>query len=582
MIVRQYLTVILCVKCFAAFSGQWQTYYEQHNYNQTPSYSQTIEFSKQLAQASDYLHYTTFGTSHQNRDLPLLIFDWDRNFDPQAPLQNNKVVILIKACIHAGEPDGKDAGLTLLRDIVIHGKHNGKLDNVTILFIPIFNVDGHERFGPYNRINQNGPQQVGWRTNAINLNLNRDYLKTDTREMQYFAQLWSQWNPDFFIDTHSTNGADYQYTMTYIMETARSLDKDLASWSEQNFFPQWEKYMQEYGYDIFPYITFRQWHDPRSGIRLGTSPPALSNGYAAVRNRPGLLLETHMLKPYKKRVESTYLSLEHAILFLDKNYKQLKQLLAEADSRASSPGFRKEPFPLDFRTTSDSTMIEFKGVEYTVKKSSLTAGDWFIYHNDKPATFEIPVFNTVEVATETMLPDAYIIPAQWHEVIRRLGLHGVKMEFLQQETEFQVDSYRFFDVRLSSTVNEGRQTANFKLDPITQTRSFPAGSAIISMNQPAAQFIAHALEPLAPSSFAYWGEFNAIFQRVEYYENYVMEPLARKMLEEDPDLRKRFEHKMATDPEFASSQRSILNWFYEQTPYYDQQHNIYPVGKLND
>jgi hypothetical protein len=265
---------------------------------------------------------------------------------------------------------------------------------------------------------------------------------------------------------------------------------------------------------------------------------------------------------------------------LQRDHKKLKELNNAADAFTASAEFRAQPFHLDFRTSPDSVMIDFKGVEYQKIISDLSGGQWFIYESDKPATFQIPWFNKQEPTVSVMLPEAYIIPVQWFDVIVRLRLHGLEMTFLTEEKEMEVESYRFRDVNLAGSVNEGRQMARFTAVPVTETRRFPAGSAIIPMNQPEARLIAHALEPDAPSSFAAWGFFNAIFQRTEYFESYAMEAIARQMLQYDPDLQKRFEEKKATDPAFASNPREILNWFYEQTPYYDQEHNVYPVGRI--
>lgn len=583
MLFKQIITALLLTFLIFpgnAFSEEWLTYYEQHQKNRTPGYSETIEFSQRLANASPLLHYTTFGTSHQQRPLPLLILDSDKNFTVEQVKASGKVVLLVQACIHPGEPVGKDAGLQLLRDIVIHGKYAHLLENVTILFIPIFNVDGHERFGPYNRINQDGPEEMGWRTNAVNLNLNRDFLKADSQEMQHFIQLWDQWQPDFFIDTHSTNGGDYQYPMTYILETFGNMDNELTQWCTEVYIPEWQEAMEEDGFPIFPYVSYRQWHDPRSGLYSGASPPALSNGYAAARNRPGLLLETHMMKPYEVRVESTYLTLVHTLEILDREHNTLRKLVSQADQRVATEEFRSHPLPLAFTTSDDSVIVDFRGVDYYEKTSTLSGGQWFIYDNQKPITYQIPYYKNLDASVSAMLPEAYIIPVEWQTVIQRLALHGIKMQILEKDTSITVDSYRFEDVVLSASSNEGRQTARFNALPITETRVFHAGSAVISMSQPTARLIAHALEPQAPSSFVYWGFFNSIFQRTEYFESYVMETMARQMLQDDKDLKERFENKLSSDAEFASNPRAILNWFYEQTPYVDQKHNIYPVGKI--
>ncbi len=582
---RRIHLLIIMITLFSSHSRSseteitWQTFYEENDFNRTPSFEKTVEFSRALADASPLLHYKNMGHSHQGREIPILILDGNGNFSPEKVKASGNKILLIQAAIHPGEPAGKDAGFILFRDMVIYGKHKHYLKNITILFIPILNVDGHERFGPYNRINQNGPEEMGWRTNALNLNLNRDYLKADSKEIRAFLNLWHQWEPDFFIDTHSTNGGDYQYTMTYVLDIFGGANVDLANWMEETYLPQVEIKMEAEGYPVFPYVTYRSWHDPRSGLRSGVYSPMFSTGYVTELNRPGLLLETHMLKPYPMRVESTLVMILHTMDILY-NDNELKRIIEEADRFTASPEFRKNKFPLRFELTGDSVMVDFLGVEYKKKESTLSGVNWFIYDSEKPVTYQIPWFNKNRVSYEVQLPEAYIIPVQYKDVIDRLAIHGIKMEKLTEETEIHIEAYRFEDARLSVRSSEGRQTANFRMNSWLETRTFPKGSVIIPMDQPRARIIAHALEPMAPGSFAYWGFFNSVFERVEYFESYVMEEMAREMLAQDPSLRIGLEKAMEENPAMARNPYAILSWFYEQTPYYDQQHNIYPVGRI--
>ncbi|TVQ12263.1 MAG: peptidase M14 [Bacteroidetes bacterium] len=559
--------------------NSWLTWYEKHEHNSTPSYEETMAFSRQLADSSPIIHYEVFGSSHQNRDLGVLIVNKQENFAPGNVHDSEHLVVLVQASIHPGEPVGKDAGLQLLRDIAIHGKHLEYLDNITLLFIPILNADGHERFGPYNRINQDGPEEMGWRTNARNLNLNRDYLKADSEEMQALLKLWHHWEPDFFIDTHSTNGGDYQYTMTYAMDIFGGADPGLMGWINENYLPHMEKSMEADNYPIFPYVTYRSWHDPRSGLQSRVGHPMFSNSYASELNRPGLLLETHMLKPYPKRVESTYLMIVNTLHFLHQD-KKLREVISKADEYTASEAFRQEKFPLRWELTSDSVIVDFLGVEYTKKKSTLSGGNWFIYEPDKPVTYQIPWFNQNKPAYSVMLPEAYVVPVEYAEIIERLQLHGIEMTILEENRTIPVETYRFRDVQLASRSNEGRQTAAFTTELIHQEREYLKGSAVIPMNQSRARLIAHALEPMAPGSFVYWGFFNAVFERVEYFESYVMETMAREMLASDPSLRQGLDNALKENPSMANNPYAILSWFYEQTPYYDQKHNIYPVGRI--
>jgi hypothetical protein len=233
--------VFIFISSFAQFE-EWETFFELSGKKETPRYKETMDFCKRLEKKSRWVHMTSFGKSAMERDLPLMIIDNQGLSDPNAVHASGKVVLLIQACIHPGEPEGKDAGLMLVRDLVIGNKFPGLLDHVSVLFIPIFNVDGHERFGPFNRINQNGPQEMGWRVTANNLNLNRDFLKADAPEMQAWLNMFNTWMPDFFIDSHTTDGADYQYVLTYQMEIYRSEERRVGKECTPTCRSRWSPY----------------------------------------------------------------------------------------------------------------------------------------------------------------------------------------------------------------------------------------------------------------------------------------------------------------------------------------------------
>jgi hypothetical protein len=474
----------------------------------------------------------------------------------------------------------------LVRDITVEGKYPELLDHVTILFIPIFSVDAHERFTPYGRINQNGPEEVGWRTTAQNLNLNRDFLKADALEMQAWLKLFMSWMPEFFVDIHSTDGADFQYPITYGMEIYGNMDPGLTEWTNQ-YLDRMHQSMDDAGFPISTYVSFKSWHDPRSGMQSGASGPRFSQGYAAVQNRPGLLIEAHMLKDYPTRVNSTYAMLKQTLEHLNKEHERLRELIREADERTASPAFRATPFPLSFQNTDKSVPLDFLGVEYEVVKSDLTGGDWVKY-SDKPATLQIPWFNDMVPKETVNLPEAYLIPPEWLKVISRLKLHGVEFRRLLKSAKVPVRSCRFQNIRWEAErpwhalPYEGRHLCRFDMESLHEERLYPAGTVVVDMNQRAARVAAHILEPMGPDSFVHWGFFNTIFQRVEYVESYVIEEVAHKMLAEDPGLAKAFEEKKSTDPDFTQNPQAIRDWFYRKTPFYDEKAFLYPVGMVED
>ncbi len=562
-------------------NSEFLTPFEKGGYNITPDYEQTIEFSKKLAEKSEFITYSTINQSARGEEIPLLIADKDGLSDPVKIRKKKRGILLIIACIHPGEPDGKDAGFLLFRDIACGRKDAVELlKNFSIVFIPIFNVDGHKRFGPYTRINQNGPEEAGWRTTAQNLNLNRDFLKAESPEMQNFLQFYHRWYPDFSIDCHTTNGADYQYVLTYSIETGPQTNDNVAAWTREKYLPFITAKMFEANYPVFPYLGFRNWHDPRGAIMHNPSPAIISNGYFAATNRPGLLIETHMLKPYRQRVEATYCMIKQTLIFLNENYSELANILANADLNMQNGKFAKEDFPVSVELSNDSVMIDFQGVHFEVDSSELSGGLWFRYFSDQPEIWKRAFFSVPEIKQSVKLPSAYIIPSEWSHLVQRMELHGVKYSLTKEEKAFRVKMSRFSDVQFEARTYEGCTRPSFTETRFDTTLVFPEGSYIIQTNQKAGRIIALLLEPGSMGSFVIWGYFNSIFEQKEYTEMYVMEEIARKMIADEPSLTEKFEADRKSNPEFYAVPWNVLNWYYRRSPWFDAQLNLYPVGRI--
>jgi hypothetical protein len=572
-----YVMALLSTFGMHAQNVKFITHYELSGYKATPRYDATLDYFQRLDKASRIISTSSFGTSPQGRDLIYVVADKEGLSDPQRIKERGRLLVLVQACIHPGESEGKDAGMLLLRDMAINKMHLSLLDSLSIVFMPIFNVDGHERFGPYHRINQNGPEEMGWRTNAINLNLNRDYLKADTQEMLDWLSFWNTWQFDFLIDIHTTNGADYQYPVTYQMEVHGNMDPGLGTWCRSNFLPAFESGMKAGGFPVFRYVTFRRWTDPLSGLADGAAAPRLSHGYAAICNRPGLLIETHMLKDYKTRVEGSYASLVQSFEIISREKPGLASLILEADQRASRLAENATPCPLRFRTGDVARKVWFDGYAFESVTSPLTGSNYYRY-TDSASRFELDYYDQVEVTRSAVLPYYYILPVQYQDIRIRLDAHGIRYLVMEYADSFDVVMTRFRNPVFAKTPYEGRFSVEAEADTFSTRWGFPAGSLIIPTNQPKAPVIAHIFEPGAPDSYLFWGFFHSIFEQKEYAEEYVMDPMAQKMLEADSLLRAEFEEQMK-NPDFANNRFAVMNWFYQRTPYWDQQKNLYPVGR---
>ena len=560
----------------------WVTDYERSGGLKTPRYKETLEYCRKCERASRWIRVTSFGRSPRGRDLPLVILSNDRAFDPASAAKTGKAVILIQSGIHAGEIDGKDATLMLIRDIAVTKRLASVLDGAIILFVPIFNVDGHERFGPYNRINQNGPEEMGWRVNAQNLNLNRDYMKADTPEMRAMLRLFTGWLPDLYVDCHVTDGIDFQYDVTYAVESSPYLDPGVSGWVDKSFLPSVLPMVEKSGHKIFMYVFPREDRDISKGINAGVSTPRFSTGFAALQNRPAVLIETHMLKPYRVRVDATYQFLLAMINVAGRDRSELRSIVRRADAAVVAAGSSYDPareFPLAFGIGAKSEQRLFLGYKQATEMSALT-GSNRVYYTRDTVTLSIPLFNEITVTDSATVPLAYVIPPEWTQVIERLRVHGVVMERLKKDAALDVESYAFTDVKFRERPFEGRHSVTYGLRPVRESQLFPAGSIVVRTSQRTGKVILNLLEPGGPDSFVSWGFFDAIFEQKEYAESYVMEDVGAKLIASDPALKKEYEDRVGSDTAFARNPGMRLNWLYQHSPWRDTEQNVYPVGRL--
>ncbi len=559
---------------------EWQTLAEQTEYRKSWNYADTIEFARKLDKASDKIVYQSFGKSGEGRDLPLLVVADGKEFTPESAKKSGKAVILIQAGIHSGEIDGKDAGFALLRDIAITKTRAALLKDTILLFVPIYNVDGHELASPYNRINQNGPEEMGWRGTSANINLNRDYMKADTPETRAFLKLWNEWKPDFFFDLHVTDGADFEYNITYEYAHFQEVSPHIKNWMDQYFDGRIAAEVEKEGNLLTHYLEFGG-REVTSGIYTFIATPRFATGYAALRNRPGLLIETHSLKPYKSRVRGTYDVLWKTLEEINRSKASLFEANRKADEETVNRGKSYDPnakFPLQIGLTDKSEDFKLKAVEYKLEESPISGGKKLVY-GTKPTEVTVKKFDDAKINAAVAPPLYYIVPPQWQEAIERLEAHGIRFERLQKPLTIEVESYRLTEPKWAAASFENRLPMSYKTVPITETRTFPPNSVLVASAQETGNVAIHLLEPNSGDSLAYWGFFNAMFEQKEYFSDYIMEKIAAEMLAKDAELRRQFEEKLK-DEKFAKSPRARLNFFYERSPYSDKRIGVYPVGRI--
>lgn len=547
-------------------SHKWISPGEKSGLTASPSYDETRAFAEMMVAASPLLKLEVFGLTPQGREMFAIV--------ARRPDSIRKPVLLAQAGIHSGEIDGKDAGLMLLRDIAFRGKDD-LLDKADFVLVPIFNIDGHERSSRFNRPNQRGPVMQGWRTTAQNLNLNRDYLKADSPEMQAMIGLIRKYDPALYLDLHVTDGTDHQYDVAFAFagwDGLYAYSPEIGKWLNQSFRPTISAALTKAGHTPGYYVSAVDNRKPDKGIVHDADTPRFSTGYGDYGRIPTVLVETHSLKPHRQRVLGTYTLVESALRLVGNDAAKL--VASIVTDRAARP----DEIILSWkRLEKPIKTIPFKGIAYETYRSPVS-GVEEIRWLGKPVNQQMDVFG-VEADLKVKLPRAYWVPATAAEVIARMKVHGIKMETIEAPRTLELDMVRLDAPKLGA-VNEGHVplSANSYQHEVMAI-TMPKGSVRVPMDQPLGLLAAAMLEAESADSFLAWNFFPSILQRTEYIEGYAISPLAEAMMARDPALKAEFETKLAADPAFAANANARLEWFYKRSPYYDASYLLYPVGR---
>ncbi len=567
-------SLILLFSIMAHSQNKFPTAFEKGNGNQTATYHETIDYYKMLAENFKTISIKEQGLTDSGEPLHQVIYNaaGEHNLQKEAA---TKAVLLINNGIHPGEPDGIDATMMLFRDLAIGKIASPK--NVVIVTIPIYNIGGALNRNSHSRTNQNGPESYGFRGNARNFDLNRDFIKSDSRNARSFAQIFQEVNPDVFIDNHVSNGANYQYVFTNIATHHQKLGGELGQFWKAEMLPQLVLDLKKKKIEYVPYVNIHG-SKPDDGFEQFMDYPRYSTGYASMFNTIGSMPETHMLKKYSERVHVTYEYMVSTIQYLEKNFKKVKQLRSENFSEYR-PG--KKYTLLWELDKSKFEEIDFLGYEGAEKPSAVSGQPRLFYDESKKFTKKIPNYTTYKPLLDVIIPKSYIIPKSWWTVIELLHLNNVEMTTLETDSEFDVESYRIIDYKTSSTAYEGHYVhSNVSVETSQKTLKFHKGDFLISTQQPAVKLLLETLEPQANDSYFNWNFFDSILQMKEYYSAYVFEDLAFELLQKDPDLKKRFEEKKKMDSKFKESGASQLDWIYKNSLHYKKSHMEYPVYRV--
>ncbi len=565
---------------------------EKTDWNETAPYAEALEISHRLERASRFVRVQTIGTTPEGRPLIALIVSKDRAFTPQAAARTGKVVILIQSGIHAGEIEGKDTVLMLVRDMTVSKRFPAWLDKCIFVIVPVFNVDGHEYFSPYHRVQQNGPKSTGLRANAERLNLNRDYIKADTPEMRAWLRLFNAWNPDFHIDNHVTDGADFQYDVTWDMARNQDLAEPARAWVNDQFVPELNRRMEADGHLVAPYGALRGAASGKREFYMEVFSPRYSHLYVAVHNRPSLLVESHSLKAAKTRAWAHYDIMRHSIEAILRDPEALRRAVRESDAQmAARAGDRAAaPVYLAGKVSDKSRPLVYHSLKNGPYKSEVTGAMVNRYLPERD-DIDTVIHDQIDTTAEAQMPLGYLIPAAYQEITALLALHGVEMERTTKPLDQEYETYRFSNTKFATQSFEGRVMATFDPRLVKEKSFFPVGSYWIPMKQRRARLILAMLEPDAPDSLIRWGFFNAVLEGREVAAiqaqsasrlagDYITEPVARRMMADSPELRRQFEAKLAAEPDFAANPRARLQWWFGQSKYEAGDTGRYPIARV--
>lgn len=573
---KKFLLSILFLSILTTSKSQVNLKYSE---NITPTYQEVIDNYKLLDRKHAKAKLITYGPTDSGKPLHLFVISSDKDFSPESLHKKNKRILLINNGIHPGEPDGIDASLQLADDILNNRNDLSELlHNTVICIVPVLNIGGALNRSPYNRTNQNGPAEHGFRANAKNQDLNRDFIKLDAENTKSFIQILREWNPDIFIDTHTSNGADYQYVMTIIPTQHNKLHPVVGNFLNVKMVPHLYSALAKTPYEMTPYVQ-TMGGNIEKGIIGFMDSPRYTSGYTALFNTLGFITETHMFKPYADRVMATYEFIAEVIRFTNVHSNEIGEIRKKAIEETINIKEHVIQWKLD---TTKKDSFSFKGYESGYKTSKITGNLRLYYDRDKPYERKIPFYNYYQPVVFVQKPDFYLIPQAWKEVIERLKLNGVQMKQFLKDTTLLVQAYYIEDYSTSQRPNNGRYShSNIKVRSESQKIDFYKGDFVIETNQVANNLIVQTLEPHAVDSYFSWNFFDAILSRKEYFSGYIFEDYAEEFLNKNPEVRKELDEKKRTDPAFAENAWAQLNLIYEKSPYFEQSFLRLPVYRLN-
>ena len=570
-------SLVACNKDRNLATKDFTTVFEKTAGLETATYPEIIDFYKQLAANYSTIAIYEMEDTDSGKPLHLVTFNPNRSFESEFSTAQKQNVLLINNGIHPGESDGIDASMMLLRDLA---QQKIKTPQQTIIaVIPVYNIGGALNRNSTTRTNQNGPKAYGFRGNARNYDLNRDFIKVDSKNAQAFTKIFRTLRPALFIDNHVSNGADYQYTLTHLFTQHNKLGGALGNYLHQTFMPALEDSLAQKNWDITPYVNVFN-STPDQGFKQFFDSPRYSTGYTTLFNTLGMMVETHMLKPYKKRVEGTYELMKTFIAIAEKEAEQIKKLSRYSKSRYPVGG----QYPISWKIdSSKTTELNFKGYTGTITSSKVTHSDRLKYDRNLPFTKKVAYQNYYLPDKKIRIPESYIVPKGWWRIVELLKLNQIEMVPIKKDTIIEATVYKIENFQTVQNPYEGHYLHyNTQVSSKKERVKVSAGDYKITTQQEGVRYLLETLEPSATDSFFNWNFFDTILQQKEGFSPYVWEDKAFELLEKNPELQKEFEGKKTKDPLFAKNAYEQLDWIHKQSVHYEKAHLRYPIIRISD
>ena len=568
------ISLLSCKKTKEEIATEFSTPFENSKGTETATYEEVLTFYLKLAKEFSEINVQTIGETDSGYPLHLVTYNPDGEFNFKK-LNANKTTLLINNGIHPGESDGIDATMLLFRDLV--NKKITPPKNTIITTIPIYNIGGALNRNTSTRANQNGPKAYGFRGNALNYDLNRDFIKSDSKNTKTFAQIFHLVQPDIFIDNHVSNGADYQYTLTHLFTQHNKLGGALGNYLHTQFMPKLEHQLKDKNWDITPYVNVFN-TPPEEGFSQFMDHPRYSTGYTTLWNTLGMMLETHMLKPYQKRVEGTYILLTTALEIAEKNGAEIKKAKTKTATYFSNLNYYPYNWQLDSLKTST---LNFKGFTADTITSDVTGYTRLKYRRDQPFTKKTAYQNYFKPSDSIKIPDAYIIKKEWTKIIDVLRTNKITFSTIEKDTSRLVEKYTIEDYRTFKQPYEGHYPHyNTKVNSIEKEVVFTKGDVFVPTAQKGIRYLLETLEPSCVDSFFNWNYFDTILQQKEDFSPYIFEDTAAEMLQKNSALQEEFTTKKEKDTSFSKDWYAQLHWLYSKSVYYETAHLSYPIYRV--